>query len=115
METSKGMRVNEPRGNIIWGRCVAERGKSSLGRQSINQFLGKAVSLVSSVVMIHQLKVSCVVMTIALATTFWSKDEEDLPDHELSEWKIGEIISGGEVDLEKLEVKVVAIENWGLH
>jgi hypothetical protein len=54
-------------------------------------------------------------MTIALATTFWSKDEEDLPDHELSEWKIGEIISGGEVDLEKLEGKVVAIENWGLH
>ena len=36
-----------------------------------------------------------------------------VPDHNLSEFKLGEHVSGPEVDLSELDGKVVAIEYWG--
>ena len=36
-----------------------------------------------------------------------------LPDHNLSEFKLGAHVSGDEVDLSKLEGKVVVFEYWG--
>lgn len=39
--------------------------------------------------------------------------QEELPDHDLSEWSVGETVSGAGVDLKKAEGKVVAIEYWG--
>lgn len=36
-----------------------------------------------------------------------------VPDHSLSEFKLGEHVSGPEVDLSELDGKVVAIEYWG--
>ncbi len=65
----------------------------------------------------HTLKATCVGMTaLLMATSSWSKDKEDaLPNHELSEWKIGDIISGDQVALKDLKGKVVAIENWGIN
>ena len=38
---------------------------------------------------------------------------EELPDHKLSEWRVGDTVSGEKVDLSKLDGKVVAIEYWG--
>ncbi|MDB2347812.1 hypothetical protein N9V84_07950 [Verrucomicrobiales bacterium] len=53
--------------------------------------------------------VSAVCLSVALA------NDDELPDHNLSEWKIGEIISGEDVKLSDLNGKVVAIENWGIN
>ena len=53
--------------------------------------------------------VSAVCISVALA------NDDELPDHNLSEWKIGEIISGEDVKLSDLNGKVVAIENWGIN
>ena len=39
--------------------------------------------------------------------------QDSVPDHNLSEFKLGSHISGAEVDLSKLEGKVVTIEYWG--
>ncbi len=50
----------------------------------------------------------------ALAVFSYAKDDQELPDHSLSEWKLGDIISGDKVSLDKLDGKVVAIENWGI-
>jgi hypothetical protein len=36
-----------------------------------------------------------------------------VPDHKLSEFKLGEHVSGDEVDLSTLEGKVVVFEYWG--
>ncbi len=38
---------------------------------------------------------------------------QNLPDYKLSEFTLGEHISGDKVNLSKLEGKVVAIEYWG--
>ena len=53
--------------------------------------------------------VSAVCLSVALA------NDDELPDNNLSEWKIGEIISGEDVKLSDLNGKVVAIENWGIN
>ena len=53
--------------------------------------------------------VSAVCLSVALA------NDDELPDHNLSEWKIGGIISGEDVKLSDLNGKVVAIENWGIN
>ncbi|MCH1503039.1 MAG: hypothetical protein L7V86_05605 [Verrucomicrobiales bacterium] len=53
--------------------------------------------------------VSAVCLSVALA------NDDELPDHNLSEWKIGEIISGEDVKLSDLNGKVVVIENWGIN
>lgn len=51
---------------------------------------------------------------MALGSAFGADDE--LPDHKLTEWRIGEIVSGDStLKLDKLEGKVVAIENWGVN
>ena len=65
----------------------------------------------------NTLQTTCVGMAVlVMATTSWSRDKEEaLPDHELSEWKIGDIISGDQVALKDLKGKVVAIENWGIN
>jgi len=43
-----------------------------------------------------------------------ARDEKDaVPDHKLSEFKLGDHVSGEKVDLSKMEGKVVAIEYWG--
>lgn len=36
-----------------------------------------------------------------------------VPDHSLSEFKLGEHVTGNEVDLTKQDGKVVVIEYWG--
>ena len=38
---------------------------------------------------------------------------QGVPDHTLSDFKLGELISGDEVDLSSLEGKVVVFEYWG--
>ena len=53
--------------------------------------------------------VSAVCLSVALA------NDDELPDHNLSEWKIGEIISGEDVKLSDLNGKVVALETWGIN
>ena len=39
--------------------------------------------------------------------------QDSVPDHKLSEFKLGDVVSGEDIDLSKLEGKVVAIEYWG--
>ncbi|MGJ8696946.1 MAG: hypothetical protein ACSHYF_11545 [Verrucomicrobiaceae bacterium] len=39
--------------------------------------------------------------------------DEELPDHKLSEWTLGEAIIGEGVDLDALKGRVVVIEKWG--
>ena len=48
----------------------------------------------------------------ALSVTARDKDS-DVPEHKLSEFKLGDHISGEEVKLSKMKGKVVAIEYWG--
>ena len=38
----------------------------------------------------------------------------DLPDHKLSEWKLGEHLFGDEVNMDSLKGRVVVIEEWGV-
>lgn len=42
-----------------------------------------------------------------------AKGEDAVPDHKLSEFKLGDHVSGSEVDLSKQDGKVVVIEYWG--
>ena len=44
-----------------------------------------------------------------LASATMAQDSE----HKLSDFKLGEHISGPEIDLEKLEGKVVVVDYWG--
>jgi hypothetical protein len=55
--------------------------------------------------------VACLALSVAFATA--RADEPTVPDHSLSDFKLGEHISGEETDLSKLDGKVVAIEYWG--
>ena len=55
---------------------------------------------------------SLFIVTAVGALAFVSQ-AEDLPDHNLSEFRVGNTISGEKVDLSKLKGKVVAIEYWG--
>ena len=53
---------------------------------------------------------------LMLAPFAWAADDPtEVPDHSLSEWKLGDLISGPEVSLDKLAGKVVAIELWGIN
>ena len=47
-----------------------------------------------------------------LMMTSWAADE-GVAEHDLSEFKLGEHVSGNEVDLSKQDGKVVVIEYWG--
>ena len=40
--------------------------------------------------------------------------DDELPDHKLSEWRLGNGVGESKVDLTKMEGKVVAIEYWGV-
>ena len=51
--------------------------------------------------------VACLALSAALAAA------QDASDVKLSDFKLGEHISGEETDLSKLDGKVVAIEYWG--
>ena len=39
--------------------------------------------------------------------------QDSVPDHKLSEFKLGDVVSGEKVDFSKMEGKVVTIEYWG--
>ena len=54
---------------------------------------------------------TCFGMVMGFSVTAQAAD--DVPDHKLSEWKIGNIIHGEEYKMEDLEGKVVVIEEWG--
>ncbi|MDB4408550.1 hypothetical protein N9165_00595 [Akkermansiaceae bacterium] len=56
---------------------------------------------------------SCLValgLTISLATA----QDGDLPDHKLSEWKLGTHLFGDKVKMSSLKGRVVVIEEWGV-
>ena len=53
------------------------------------------------------------VIAIAVGALASAGRAQDLPDHKLSEWRLGNTISGEKPDLSKMEGKVVAIEYWG--
>jgi hypothetical protein len=56
-------------------------------------------------------KASCVALAAVLASA--RDDAPAVPDHSLSDFSLGEHVSGEETDLSKLDGKVVAIEYWG--
>lgn len=49
------------------------------------------------------------------AIGYAQNDPTEVPDHKLSEWKLGDSISGEAVKLSDLKGKVVAIEYWGIN
>ena len=55
--------------------------------------------------------VACV--GLSLAATAAESDTKPVSDKKLSDFKVGEIISGDKVDMKALEGKVVALEFWG--
>ena len=64
------------------------------------------------------MKCSFFVLTAVLglgSLAFGADDPTDVPDHSLSEWKLGDLITGPEVSLDKMDGKVVAIELWGIN
>ena len=52
--------------------------------------------------------VSCLALTAISAL-----GQAAVPDHNLSDFKLGEHVSGDKVDLSSLEGKVVVFEYWG--
>ena len=42
-----------------------------------------------------------------------SAKDDEVPDHNLSEFTLGEHVSGDEVDLSKQKGRVVVLEYWG--
>ncbi len=52
-------------------------------------------------------------VVLLVAPAVFGQKKGEVPDHSITEWMLGEIISGPEVKLEELEGKVVAIEFWG--
>ena len=61
------------------------------------------------------IRIATVATAIALAsvTTLRVSADEDLPEHNLSEWRVGDTLIGEKVDLKQTVGKVVAIEYWG--
>jgi hypothetical protein len=53
---------------------------------------------------------TCLLLTTLSAA---AKDDAAVPDHKLSEFTLGDHVSGPEVDLSKQKGKVVVIEYWG--
>ncbi|MDA0814841.1 MAG: hypothetical protein O3C21_20880 [Verrucomicrobia bacterium] len=60
-----------------------------------------------------RLAATVIALGFAGVTTLRVSADEDLPDHNLSEWRVGDVLVGEKVDLKKAEGKVVAIEYWG--
>jgi len=50
----------------------------------------------------------------AIGLSCISVQAEDLPDHDLSEWSVGETLFGEETKIKKLKGQVVVIEYWGI-
>ena len=53
-----------------------------------------------------------VIIALGLSCSFAQAD--DLPDHDLNEWSVGETLFGEEAKLKKLRGQVVVIEYWGI-
>ena len=51
---------------------------------------------------------------IALALSCSFAQANDMPDHDLTEWRVGETLFGEEAKLQKLKGQVVVIEYWGV-
>jgi hypothetical protein len=60
-----------------------------------------------------RLATTVIALAFTGATTLRVSADEDLPDHNLSEWRVGDVLIGEKVDLKQAEGKVVAIEYWG--
>ena len=60
----------------------------------------------------HALVVLGATLCLALMA-FPALAQDAVPDHNISEFELGEHLSGPEVDLSKQKGKVVAIEYWG--
>ena len=56
---------------------------------------------------------AAIALALSALTTLRVSAGEDLPDHNLSEWRVGDVLVGEKVDLKQAEGKVVAIEFWG--
>jgi hypothetical protein len=52
--------------------------------------------------------------SLALAAIPAFGADAEVPDHSLSEFRLGEHFSGEKVSLDQLSGKVVAIEQWGV-
>lgn len=53
-------------------------------------------------------------MAFALGLGSFLHAADDLPDHKLSEWKLGTVLHGDTYTHEDLVGKVVVIESWGV-
>ncbi|MDA7537992.1 hypothetical protein N8539_02495 [Akkermansiaceae bacterium] len=53
-------------------------------------------------------------LVLGLAMSQAIAQDGDLPDHKLSEWKLGEHLFGDEVEMKTLKGRVVVIEEWGV-
>jgi|TARA_B110000483_G_C17671977_1_gene342202 hypothetical protein len=53
-------------------------------------------------------------IVLGLAMTQATAQDGELPDHKLSEWKIGDHLFGEEVKMDTLKGRVVVIEEWGV-
>ena len=61
-----------------------------------------------------RLATAAIAIAFSGVTTLRVSADEDLPDHNLSEWSVGDTLIGKKVDLVKTVGKVVAIEYWGV-
>ncbi len=59
------------------------------------------------------MKVKIFSATLALACSLFAGGLLAAPEYLLSDWKIGEIVAGDDLDLSALDGRVVAIEYWG--
>ncbi|HEX2747736.1 MAG TPA: TlpA disulfide reductase family protein [Verrucomicrobiales bacterium] len=57
---------------------------------------------------------SCITIT-CLSLTAAEKKKDAVPDHKLSEYRIGEMITNDPVTMESIKGKVVVLEMWGIH
>lgn len=56
---------------------------------------------------------AAVCISLATFSAAAKDDKADVPDLKLSQFTLGDHVSGEKVDLSKMEGKVVAIEYWG--
>jgi hypothetical protein len=59
----------------------------------------------------HRAGLGAIICCAALSIAGMAQDT--VPDHSLSEFTLGELVSGNEVDFSTLQGKVVTIEYWG--
>ena len=80
---------------------------------ALRSFL-KALSEVPSIHLVMKSIITPSLIAIGLAMSHAAAQDGELPDHNLSEFELGEHLFGEEVTMKSLKGRVVVLEKWGV-